>query len=152
MRNLAIHTTLCGFFLLLLTGQTTPGCQSQQGIEGKIVFESGNQMPGPGVQREPAKGVKRELLIYPLLKATELEAEGNGFYSEPAQPPVKTVTSNDDGSFRVQLPPGNYSLLVREKEKLYANLSDGAGHIHPVEVKPNEMLQIEFKITYAAHY
>ena len=151
MQNLTIQTTLCGFFLLLIAGQAQPGCE-RQGIEGMIVFESGNQMPGPGVQREPAKGVKRELLIYPLLTASELEGEGNGFYAEPAEPPLKTVSSGEDGRFRVYLPAGEYSLLVREKDKLYANLQDGEGHVFPVEVAPGEMLEVEFKINYAAHY
>src|SRR3546814_4243478 len=71
------NITICGIFLMLLSGQGEPGCASRQGIEGRIVFESGNRMPGPGVVHEPAKGVKRELLVYPLLSAAELKSEGN---------------------------------------------------------------------------
>ncbi|HEY9561318.1 MAG TPA: hypothetical protein VIR29_11090 [Anseongella sp.] len=146
------NITICGIFLMLLSGQGEPGCASRQGIEGRIVFESGNRMPGPGVVHEPAKGVKRELLVYPLLSAAELKSEGNGFYGEPAESPVETVTSREDGNFRVQLPPGKYSLLVREKAKFYANRLDGEGNVFPVEVKPGEILQVEFKINYEATY
>lgn len=149
---MSLHTTLTAVLLVLLAGQAQPGCQGRQGIRGRIVFESGNQMPGPGVERQPAEGVKRELLIYPLLKADALEGKQNGFYIEPAESPLETVTSDHEGNFQVALPPGEYSLLVREEGKLYANLFDGEGHIFPVEVKSGEMTEVEFKINYAAVY
>lgn len=141
-----------GFFLFSLAGQVQSGCERNQGIEGRIVFESGNQMPGPGVDREPAKGVRRELVIYPLLKRTDLEETQPGFYKVPDREPVKIVTSDTSGHFRAHLPPGDYSLLVREKEQLYANRSDGQGHVFPVAVQAGEMTAVEFKITYEAAY
>ncbi|HYH57562.1 MAG TPA: hypothetical protein VD772_13175 [Anseongella sp.] len=117
-----------------------------------MLFESGNQMPSPGLQRAPGKGVKRQLLVYDLIRQDELEGEGNGFYREPPDPPLKTASSNADGSFRIQLDPGKYTLFVREKGKLYANRSDGDGNIFPVEVKRGEISVVEFRISYDAYY
>ena len=152
MHYFTTQAVILGILLISLGGTAPSGCERNQGIQGRILFESGNQMPGPGVVREPAKGVQRELRVYPVLHGNQLQGEGNGFYDEPAHPPVKTVTSDTAGYFRVQLPPGEYSLLVQENDRLYANRFDGEGRIFPVKVEAGKMTEVEFKINYAAAY
>ena len=101
---------------------------------------------------EEAVGVRREVLIYPLMNRSRLEDLEGGFYALPDQEPLKTVSSGNDGTFSLRLDPGSYSLFVKEDGKLYANLSDGEGNVHPVEVEAGKVTEIEFKITYAAYY
>ncbi|MCU0470496.1 MAG: hypothetical protein MUF58_18050, partial [Arcicella sp.] len=66
---------------------------------------------------------------------------------------IKTVKSDADGRFCVDLPEGSYSLLVREGDKgLYANSFDGEGNIFPVKVGKDKVSIIVFTVDYQAVY
>ena len=135
--------------ILILT--TTASCMSQQGITGKVVWISGNQMPGPGNENKPAKPVQRELHIY---KPTSLDQVKrlNGFYTDVQTEFVAKVVSNDKGAFTVALPPGEYSVFTKEPAGLFANMFDGHGRIHVIEVKPQNFTEITFQVNYEAAY
>jgi hypothetical protein len=110
-------------------------------------------MPGPDAPRPSAGGtsVEREVLIFPLLNMSQVEAGGNGFINSVGNAkPVKTVTSGKDGKFCVSVPTGRYSVLVREPKGLYANLSDSQNNINPVRVEKGKRAQVTVEITHEA--
>jgi len=127
------------------------GQKLKQGIQGQVFWISGNQMPGPGKEVAPQLGVEREVCIYELTYLKDCKQEDGFFISVPAKL-VHTVHSNPDGTFKVKLPPGNYSVFVREPKGLFANLFDKDNSINPVVVKERQYSWITIAIDYQTAY
>ncbi len=138
--------TLLFIFTILLSAEA-----QKQGIKGKVFWRSGNQMPGPGKVKLPDQGIVREIVIYTLVRIPEAKQTGV-FFSDIKGEPVATVLSKADGSFKVKLPPGKYSVFVKESNGLFANLFDGDGNINPVTVKPKKCTWVTIAVDYEAAY
>ena len=124
----------------------------QQGICGSIVWKSGNLMPSPDHEPVKAKPVQRELCVYELTNIAEATLQ-NGFYTAIVKSKIKSVKSDADGKFCLDLPEGEYSLFVKEGDKgLYANSFDGKGNIFPVKVSKDKVSIIVFMVDYQAAY
>ena len=141
------------FGLLLLACQAAPArlTQSRQGLQGRVLLRSGNHMPGPGRTMPSDQPVSREIQVYALTHVSQLTPSGS-FYSQIQTKQVAKIVSGPDGTFRLLLPPGKYSLFVQEAQGLFANRFDGEGHVFPVEVKPGQMAPVEIIIDYNASY
>lgn len=144
--------------LLLMLALSITACAQKasrsgtaQGICGTVLEKRGNHMPSP--DSPPSKGnpVEREILIFPLLNMSDVEAVDNGFIeSVGAVKPIKTVKSDKGGKFCVSLPTGRYSVIVREPKGLYANLFDAENNIFPVTVKKGKQETVSVEITHQA--
>jgi hypothetical protein len=123
----------------------------REGIKGQVFWISGNQMPGPGNQVSPQQGVVRELLIY---KAASLKdvVQSDQFYQEVKTELVGKVQSGPDGSFKVKLPPGEYSVFTQEQKGLFANGVDRNGCISCVTINPKKFSWITITVDYEAVY
>lgn len=123
----------------------------KQGICGTVVEKRGNFMPGPGKKNGSGTPVEREVLIFPLLNLSQVEAGDNGFITSVREAkPVKTLRTEKDGTFCVSLPVGRYSVIVQEPKGLYANVSDTQNNIFPVNVQKNRQSTIRVEITHQA--
>ena len=136
--------------LLLFTVQLSVEAQ-KQGIKGQVFWISGNQMPGAGKGKSPQQGIIREILVYPEVKLADTK-QSDGFFTEISGKPVASTFSKADGSFKIKLPPGNYSVFVKESKGLFANLFDGQGIINPVKVKSKKYIWITLTVDYEAVY
>lgn len=149
---------MCNVFFLLFLSLTISACAQKsfrsgrtQGICGTVLEKRGNHMPSP--DSPPSKGhpVEREILVFPLLNRSQIEAGDNGFIkSVGAIKPVETVKSDEAGKFCVSLPAGRYSIVVREPKGLYANLFDAQNNIFPVTVEKGKQETISVDITHQA--
>jgi hypothetical protein len=132
-----------------------------QGIYGKILFWEGDFMPmypedGTGGYIYP---VMRDVCIFEAvlhedIEWIEVEIPPGGYARLATDVPtelVKVVHSNKNGYFEVELPPGLYSIFVKEAGYFYANLTSG-GYVFPVEVREGKTSEIQFDITYMATY
>ena len=130
------------------------GCTSTnlQGIKGQVFWVSGNQMPGPNVSKTPPKGVQREIHIYELTTTKQVELTTKGFFKNFSTELIMTITTKQDGSFKVKLPAGSYSVFVKESEGLYANLFDENNAINPVHVVSKEYVWLPITVNYQAAY
>jgi hypothetical protein len=123
-----------------------------QGICGSIVWKSGNLMPSPDQVPVKPKPVQRELFVYDLTNKDQATLQ-NGFYKAIVTNLIKSVKSDSEGKFCLELPEGRYSLFVKEGDKgLYANQFDGDGNIFPVKVTKDKLSIIVFSIDYQAVY
>jgi len=123
------------------------------GIKGRVYLERGNRMPSPDQTPAPPKGIKTTLYIYPLTNINEVEREGvSAFYKKIPKEPVKEIETKKDGSFKIKLPPGRYSLFVKKGDLFYSNSFDEKNNIHPVEVAKGKMTEDVFKVNYDAVY
>lgn len=121
----------------------------EQGLWGDVWFWSGNFMP-------PGHGeicqVTRKVLIYELTTMDDVEKDGHApFYTAIHTKLIASVTSENNGFFQIELEPGTYSIFVQEDGRYYANLFYPEG-INPITIKPNELSELRFDITYEAAY
>lgn len=145
---LVLYFSLC---LALLACGTTKVSSQTQGIKGKVLWVEGNQMPGPGRERPEGKAVSREVVIYDVLKTTDLKQQ-DALFSEPTIKPVAVVKTNEQGEFEATLPEGVYSVLTREDDGLFANSFDGENNLMPVKVESGQFTVIKITINYRAVY
>ena len=139
--------------LLSISCKCASKLQAQQGIEGMVIKVSGNQMPSPDIPKTPQKGFKTTLYIYELTNLSQVVKQNeSAFYSAINSKFVTKVETKEDGTFKVSLPEGKYSLFVKKEELFYANLYDGEGNIAPVEVAKGKMTRIVTKVDYDAVY
>lgn len=124
-----------------------------QGICGMVIVKRGNQMPSPDAPPRKGEPVERDVLIYPLLNMSQVQANEKGFITSVGnKQPVKIVKSGKDGRFCVSLPAGQYSVLVQEPGGLYANLSDSQNNLFPVTVQKNRQVTIGVTISHQAAF
>jgi len=136
--------------ILLVVVQLSAEAQ-KQGIKGQVFWLSGNQMPGPEKKLPPHQGIVREIIIYPEIKLKDTK-QTDGFFTDIQGNPVATVVSKADGSFKIKLPPGKYSVFIKEPKGLFANLFDGHGIINPIVVKAKQYTWITLTVDYEAVY
>lgn len=139
-------------FIILFLFATVAANAQNQGICGKVVWVEGNQMPGPGPGTRPKpKGVVREIHVYEVTTLQQTLRE-NGFYKEIKTTLVAKTVSRQDGSYKVELPPGRYSVFTKEAEGLFANLFDQTGAINPVVVEAGKFTNLDLSVNYKAAY
>jgi len=152
-----LRNDLTGLNLKPLTDMPEPNQQSiKQGIQGRVIWLEGNLMPGivePGdaPPQPTGKGIQRNLYIYPLVHRDSATIQ-NGFYADVQKKLIKKVATDESGFYSIALPPGRYSVLVEEKQGLYAGFFDGQGNLQPVEVKPGQLSKQDIKVDYKAVY
>lgn len=108
----------------------------KSGVWGTVSMMEGNCMPSIGGPSTTCKhcAVKRVVRIYQYTTAAAATAsETPGvFYDAFSTQLVKELTTDDNGFFQAEIPAGQYSIVVVENGKLYANLSDGQGGLSPL--------------------
>lgn len=123
----------------------------KEGIQGQVFWLSGNQMPGPGKSISPQYGVVREIVVYKA--ATLQDAEQNDqFFSNVKTELVTKAMTQADGSFKIKLPPGRYSVFTQETKGLFANTIGQDGCVSCVDVKPKKYTWTTITVDYEAAY
>lgn len=123
------------------------------GIWGTVSSMEGDCMPTvpPATNTCTHCAVKRTVKVYAythISQATPLPGRG-GFYSSLSTPLVAETTTDDNGFFQLNLPPGTYSVFVMENGNLYASSMDGSGGINPVTVTAGPQ-KTDQRMTYKA--
>jgi hypothetical protein len=130
-------------------------CQREvkTGIRGKVHFLKGNQMPGPGRTSGQGQAVVRLVGIFERTTLDQVvQAENGGFYKKVKTRLIRKVWTDKNGCFIQALPPGKYSLFVKENGMWYANSFGGEGEIFEVVVSEGTLSQVDFRISYAATF
>ncbi len=138
-------------FVLIFVASSIAAFSQKQGLHGQVFWVSGNQMPGPESVLSPNQGTSREILIYEITSIKDVTQVGP-FFRDVKTKLIATVQSKSDGTFKVKLLPGAYSVFTREKNGLYANLFDEKNNINPVQVKTGEYAWKTITIDYDAAY
>lgn len=142
----------CFFLFILSISTACSSTQHLQGVKGQVFWISGNQMPGPETNRSAQYGVQREIHIYEKTTIQEATMTVDGFFTDIQTRLVTVITSKNDGSFKIKLPAGQYSIFVKEPNGLYANLFDKDNAINLVVVKENQYSWLPITIDYQAAY
>jgi hypothetical protein len=124
---------------------------AQQGVSGVVLLIDGNQMPSPDEPRPAPRPVSRIVAVYELTHQNQATLQ-DGFFHFIATKKVAQTRSRKNGRFRIKLPPGTYSLFVREPQGWYANQWDGQGNIHPVTVSRGAFTHTTLSISHGATF
>jgi hypothetical protein len=126
-----------------------------QGIEGIARRPSGNHMPSPKVHRAPPAGAKTTICVFSLTNLSQVKKVGDaGCFSAVQTRLVRQLDTDDSGRFRIELPPGTYSVFTKKGNVFYATRRDEKNNIAPVEVLPGKMTRVECSVesSHAAVY
>ncbi len=123
----------------------------KQGVQGQLYWVTGNQMPAPDRSHVPQRGVMREIFVFEVATPSDVELE-DGFFKKVHTKFVARAFSKPNGTFKIRLAPGTYSIFVKEDKGLYANIFDQENHISPVTVLPRKYSWITISINYSASY
>jgi len=123
-----------------------------QGLSGTVFWYEGDLMPG--IDKDPVEGipVEREIVIYELTSLKQVKVTDGYFYYDLETRLVKTVFSDEEGKFIVELEPGTYSVFVKEAKGLFAKTFNQGGYINPVEIHADELVAIRIRVDYEAAY
>lgn len=128
----------------------------EQGIIGQVYWMEGNQMPiivedGEEPIKQEQSKVQRTVRIYELTRLNQLD-QSNGLFSNPPTNLVAEVTSDENGQFKVGLPPGIYSVFTVEEDGLFASIFDREMNVNPVEITEEEWVILNIRIDYKAFF
>jgi hypothetical protein len=118
----------------------------RQGIQGQVFLVPNSLADSSVTHSNPNTGVRREIVIHELT-TLDMTSHENGLFKYVPTASVAVIMSEDDGSFKVKLLPGTYSVFVREGDGLYANLFE-QNRINPVVVKPKQYAWVTITIEY----
>lgn len=136
----------CTIWILLSICVVAVAQSLKQGIHGQVFLVASALPDSPSTPSTPNAGIKREVAIYELT-TLDMAAHKNGFFENVPTKLVASILSADDGSFRIKLPPGTYSVFIKEGDALYANLFD-QNRINPVVVKPRKYTWLSITVEY----
>ncbi|GAB4329918.1 MAG: hypothetical protein Kow0037_05300 [Calditrichia bacterium] len=123
-----------------------------QGVWGNVWFLEGNFEPSLGRTSGKITPVVREILVYEATRRDQAEPPGDYFFTAIHTNRIASVFSDEDGFYQIPLPPGKYSLFVREDSLYIATGDDGEGVLFPVVVKEGQVTRADIKIDYKATY
>jgi hypothetical protein len=124
---------------------------SQQGICGKVTWIAGNQMPGPDKEIEKPEPVVRLIHVHEVTTSDQVVTE-DGLYKEIKTKLVAKAKSDTQGRFKISLPPGEYSVFIKEADGWFAKSFDDQGRIQTVTVKPKKYAEMDILVDYLASY
>ncbi|HEV2355829.1 MAG TPA: carboxypeptidase-like regulatory domain-containing protein [Puia sp.] len=158
MDYLALNMTL---WLTLISGSVTPRSGVQRsGIEGRLYAIAGNRMPGPprryndtvrgdNTLQRPATGpgIKGTICVFELTNDRQVTRKGTSPYCEAVHTRlIRQADTDDKGNFRIPLPPGTYSVFIRENGLYYAGRRDEKNNIAPVTVAPGKWTRVDYSV------
>lgn len=111
------------------------GLAQKQGIKGQV-FRSPDQSPArpSSALAEPQFGLVCKVEIYKPTDSSQVTAVAPSVYDSIRSEWVAEAQTKADGSFKVKLPPGDYSVFVKLSNGLYSDQTDQEGHIGLVKV------------------
>ena len=134
------------FQVVIVTGCLLISLQ-MQGIEGTARRPAGNQMPSPRYHPGPLPGVKATICIFGLTNDNQvIKTAKAGLYRAVQTRLIRQIDTDDSGRFRIELPPGAYSVFTKKGQLFYATRRDEKNNIAPVEVLPGKMTRVECNV------
>ncbi len=146
-----VSLILIGF--LFWSGCKSSSQKTTQGLQGKVLNVSGNQMPSPDNPKNPPQGLQTTLYIFELTNLNQVvRVDQSAFYRSVKSKLVKEVKTSGDGTYSITLPVGWYSVFVKRNAEYYANSFDEKNNIAPVQVEKGKMTYLDIKVDYDAVY
>lgn len=102
----------------------TPAAKIIQGVKGKVLFKEGEFSTSGTLKNGRVYGIERKILFYELTNLKDVEIGEGDFIKYTSTEMIDSITSDKHGNFSKSLPEGNYSIFVKENNRLYSKLGD----------------------------
>lgn len=102
-------------------------------IKGQLYWQPPETNYSPDRQNIPYNGIPLEIFVHQITTEAEVDFE-DGKIHKIYTPVVARFFCKWNGSFKVKLPPGRYSVFVREKNNFFGNLKDANGNLSPATI------------------
>ena len=133
----------------------TSRIQIVTGVHGTVSSKEGNCMPvvQPGSNTCTHCPVSRTLRIYAYTRTQDAVAAAGKpqFFQQVRTTLVREISSDADGFYQAELPPGQYSVLILENGLLHAPVMDVNGGLNPVTISA-ERQKLDLMMTYKATF
>jgi hypothetical protein len=122
-------------------------------VGGKVQRIMGNQMPSPDLANEEPGGFSTTVYFFePTLVNMGMPTGEQGVFIMTDKKLVAKVLAEKDGSFKLKLKPGKYSVLLGKDGQYYSNISDLEGLINPIEINKSSKKPLVLKADWGAIY
>ena len=139
-------------FMLLMVSLVGCGGAKVQ-ITGKVKRVMGNQMPSPDVINEEPAGFSTTVYFFaPTLMKMGMPTGEQGVFLMTDKKLVARSLAEKDGSFKLKLRPGKYSVLLGKDGQFYRNISSLDGLINPIEINKSSKKPIVLYADWGAIY
>lgn len=120
-------------------------------IEGQLYWHAPDDSGASIEQTNSYSGIPLEIFVHPLTSAAEIETE-DGVITKIYTPVIKRAFSKWNGTFRIRLPPGAYSVFVFYKNQFFGNLKDREGNLSPAFVGEKKRAWVTITVNYSAYH
>lgn len=122
-------------------------------VTGNVIRVRGNQMPSPDLPNPAYPGFRTTVFFFePALQSNARKAGMDGVFYDVGTRLAGKADTDAQGNFSLRLKPGRYSVLIGRDTLFYANIIDGQGYLHPVEVRKGEPNRIGLRADWDAKY
>lgn len=131
------------------------GCSPKILIKGRVVRESGNQMPSPDLPPAEPKGYNSTVYFFEPFKPqySNMSSSLNGVFKEIRTKEIARVKTDVEGFFRIKLFPGNYSVVTAmDSVRFYGAVQDGEGFVNRYSFKKGQRYNLQLKANWDAVY
>lgn len=144
-----INGKITGFILLIIS---LMGCGiNKVMVTGKVQRVMGNQMPSPDLENEVPGGFSTTVFFFePTLVNMGMPTGEQGVFLMTNKKLVAKVLAEKDGSFKLKISPGKYSVLLGKEGQYYSNISDLEGLINPIEINKRTQFPIVLRADWGA--
>ena len=124
-----------------------------QGVKGKVVTVSGNQMPRIGAPAAEPKPYPTTVFFYEPTDLTKVQQWNKGpLFTNIYTKLVMAVDTDSTGSYIAKLPEGTYSVFVQAGQQFFANQFDIRNNINLVAVEKGKLTELNILVNFAASY
>ena len=133
-------------FILLLAPILMSFCIQSQGIKGFVLLEKETNMPLKGGSKRSGTPISTTIFVYESAMVNQLIDQQGHFAKGLNAKLIKQVRSGVDGSFKLKLKPGKYTILLGYKEGMYIPYFSGMNGVAHIEVIKHQFQEIDLSI------
>ena len=127
----------------------------KEGITGMVTEQSGNQMPMKNAPKaSPSfQGIQTTVFVYEPTHISQVNRLENSLvYTAIHTQLVASVETDSAGRFTISLPPGSYSLFVKQGKRYFANMFDTNNNISLFTVEEGKFTEVKLTVNSKASY
>ena len=129
-----------------------PTSKAAQGVTGKVLFKEGEFTPSGEISKNgKAYGIERTILFYELTNLKDVEIADGDFIKYTSTEILDSVSSDKYGNFSKNLPVGEYSIFIKEADRLYSKLDD-KDYFLPIKILKDSSVNVIIEVDYKAVY
>lgn len=147
-------------FFLFLCCAGFSGCSSTkkldpsmitQGITGTVTESTGNQMPMKGAPPAGVKGILSTVYVFEPTHLRQVKQVGTSpLYTKISTKQVASAQTDAEGRFTIDLPPGSYSVFVKQGDYFFANTFDTENNISVFKVEEGKLTTVNIAVNHKA--